>query len=59
VINIINYNCGNIKSIYNMINRIGRDAIITNDPNELNNATKIIHPGVGNFDYGMKMLSKK
>lgn len=57
MIHIVDYNCGNIKSIKNMINRIGEDVNITNDPCELKNATKLILPGVGNFDYGMRMLN--
>ena len=56
MIAIIDYNMGNIFSIANMLKRIGYDSFIAKTPDDLVNATKIILPGVGSFDYGMKNL---
>ena len=55
---IVDYGTGNLGSIRNMIKRIGYQSTITSDPNVLSNASKIILPGVGSFDYGMNNLSK-
>jgi len=53
---ILNYGIGNILSIKNMLKKIGYDCIIASSSEDFDQATKIILPGVGNFDYGMKML---
>lgn len=53
---IIDYGVGNPKSVKNMLLRIGVDAVITDDHQELSEATKLILPGVGAFDAGMQRL---
>jgi glutamine amidotransferase len=53
---IIDYNMGNPVSIKNMIKRIGYDAIITANANEIMSAKKCILPGVGAFDAAMNNL---
>lgn len=47
---IVDYGMGNTASIKNMLKRIGIDSIITNSPEEIKDAKKIILPGVGAFD---------
>ncbi|WP_295234439.1 imidazole glycerol phosphate synthase subunit HisH [Sediminibacterium sp.] len=56
MIAIINYGLGNIGSIRNMFKKIGVQAEIIESPDALVNADKIILPGVGTFDDGMKLL---
>ena len=56
MIAIINYGLGNLSSIQNMCKRLGIDAIITNDEEILNKASKLILPGVGHFKKGMENL---
>ncbi|MCW8896665.1 MAG: imidazole glycerol phosphate synthase subunit HisH [Flavobacteriales bacterium] len=58
MITIINYNAGNIKSIQNMLKRIGAKSIISSSAEEIAQADKLILPGVGSFDYGMKNLQQ-
>lgn len=58
MITIIDYGAGNIGSIQNMIKRMGGECVISNCPNEISNAQKLILPGVGSFDHGMKNLKK-
>lgn len=58
MIAIINYGLGNLTSILNMHKRLGIDAVITNDPGELQKADKLILPGVGHFDKGMQNLQQ-
>jgi len=56
VITILDYGMGNLGSIRNMLNKIGADNEITADPLRLEQAKKIILPGVGAFDTGMRRL---
>lgn len=58
MIAILDYEVGNVKSILNMFKKIGIDAVITSDINEIKNANKYILPGVGSFDYGIKKLKE-
>ena len=58
MIAVIDYNCGNPRSVINMINRIGEEAILTRDKKKIFEATKVIIPGVGSFDHGMSSLKK-
>jgi imidazole glycerol-phosphate synthase subunit HisH len=53
---IINYGAGNIKSIQFAFNRLGIDAVLSNNPEEILAANKIIFPGVGEASSAMKML---
>jgi glutamine amidotransferase len=49
---------GNTKSVVNMINRLGGEVVIANTPEDLLSAKKIILPGVGAFDTGMRELNE-
>ena len=53
---IINYGAGNIKSIQYAFKRLGIDAVLTNDIEEIKAADKVIFPGVGEASSAMKML---
>jgi glutamine amidotransferase len=53
---IIDYNMGNIGSIVNMIKKAGGESIVTSDVEIIKNAKKLILPGVGAFDSGMKNI---
>jgi imidazole glycerol-phosphate synthase subunit HisH len=55
---IINYGAGNIKSIQFAFKRLGIDAILSNNPEEILAADKVIFPGVGEASTAMKMLKK-
>ncbi|UWH26751.1 imidazole glycerol phosphate synthase subunit HisH [Aeromonas veronii] len=55
-IGIIDCGVGNIASIANMIKKIGGQSIICKSPADLNGIDKLILPGVGSFDHGMKKL---
>ncbi|MBK9564354.1 MAG: imidazole glycerol phosphate synthase subunit HisH [Saprospiraceae bacterium] len=56
MIAILDYNMGNVKSIANMFKKIGKEAKVTSDIDEIKNAEKLILPGVGYFDYAMDQL---
>ncbi|WP_298763952.1 imidazole glycerol phosphate synthase subunit HisH [uncultured Polaribacter sp.] len=55
---IIDYGAGNIKSIQFAFKRLGVDAILTNNVNEIKTADKVIFPGVGEASSAMKMLKE-
>jgi glutamine amidotransferase len=57
VIFIIDYNCGNLGSIKNMLNHLGIICEITNDLEKIYKAEKLILPGVGHFTHGMQQLA--
>jgi imidazole glycerol-phosphate synthase subunit HisH len=53
---IINYGAGNIQSIMFAIERLGFKAVLSNDPDEIKAADKVIFPGVGEASYAMRRL---
>ena len=55
---IIDYNMGNLRSVQKAFEKVGSDAIISNDIETIKNASKIVLPGVGAFKDGMKNLNK-
>jgi len=56
---IIDYGLGNIGSLQNMLKRLGEDTIVSSDKNVIMNAARLILPGVGNFDTGIRNLRTK
>ena len=56
---IIDYGLGNLGSIYHMVDVIGEDSIISDNPQKLHECDRLILPGVGSFDAGMKNLEEK
>jgi len=53
---VIDYGAGNIGSILNMLKRLGAQAQASSDPRIIEQASKLILPGVGSFDFGMSKL---
>jgi imidazole glycerol-phosphate synthase subunit HisH len=56
---IVDYDMGNVGSIHNMLKKIGIGSVISNKFSDIENASKLILPGVGAFDIGMKNLHEK
>jgi len=55
---ILDYGAGNIKSIQFAFQRLGYDAILSANPEDINNADKVIFPGVGEASSAMKKLNE-
>ncbi len=55
---IIKYNAGNNFSVECAIKRIGYDAVITDNPDIILNADRVIFPGVGEASTAMAYLKK-
>lgn len=53
---VVKYNAGNIQSVTYALNRLGIQPIVTNDPDTLYKADKIIFPGVGEASSAMAYL---
>lgn len=53
---IIKYNAGNIQSVQYALERIGASAIVTDDPEAIASADKVIFPGVGEASTAMEYL---
>lgn len=53
---IVDYGMGNLRSIQNKLERLGQTAVISGNPDDVQRASKIILPGVGAFDTGMRHL---
>ncbi len=58
MIAIIKYNGGNVSSIQNALQRLNAESIITDDPEMIMKADKVIFPGVGEASSTMKILKE-
>lgn len=59
MIAIVKYNAGNIRSVENALDRLGVQSILTDDPNKLKSADKVIFPGVGEAGTAMNYLKER
>tara|TARA_R110002073_G_scaffold72537_1_gene177216 strand:+ start:198704 stop:199288 length:585 start_codon:yes stop_codon:yes gene_type:complete len=55
---LIDYGAGNIQSIQFAFKRLGIDAVLSNNCDEIKDADKVIFPGVGEASSAMKMLQE-
>ena len=56
---IIKYNAGNIQSVLFALERIGIQATVTDNTEEIRTADKIIFPGVGEASTAMNYLRER
>lgn len=56
---IVKYNAGNIRSVYFALERLGIEAVITDDHEQLRTADRVIFPGVGEASTTMKYLKER
>ena len=54
---VLDYGVGNLASVCNMLRKAGGDVLISSDSADVLAADKLLLPGVGHFDHGMKMLN--
>jgi len=59
MIAIIDYGMGNVQSVYNTLDYIGEEAIVTSNQKEIGDASHIILPGVGAFCDAMESLKSR
>ncbi len=58
MIAVIRYGAGNIRSVLSALRRLGHDAVITDDKSVIENADKVIFPGVGAAPSAMASLEE-
>ena len=56
MIAIVDYGVGNLFSLHSSFKKVGVDAVVTSDKKTIENAEKIILPGVGAFEDAAKKL---
>src|SRR5882757_6642686 len=56
---IVKYNAGNIQSVLYALERIGKEAIVTDDEAQIRAADKVIFPGVGEASTAMEYLKER
>lgn len=59
MITIIDYGAGNIRSIVNMLRSLSIKVAVADTPEAIRQATRLILPGVGHFDFGMSELENR
>ncbi len=57
MISVVNYGLGNLGSILNMFKKLGINAQLVDQPEQVLCAEKLLLPGVGAFDAGMQNLN--
>jgi len=55
---IIDYGAGNVQSVIFALERFGHNAFLTNQATKIQNADKVVFPGVGEAKSAMKALSE-
>ena len=55
---VIDYGINNSSSVVRMIQKVGGNVRLGTKPQHLQEASKIVLPGVGHFDEGMKLLNE-
>lgn len=58
MIAIIDYNMGNLRSVQNAFDKLGKETQIVKDPDKLQGFDKVILPGVGAFGDAMEHLKE-
>jgi len=56
---IVKYNAGNIQSVLYALERIGVEALVTDDHEQIISADKVIFPGVGEASSAMRYLKER
>jgi glutamine amidotransferase len=56
---IIDYGMGNLRSVQKAFEKIGQPAVVTNDPEVVAKAEKVVLPGVGAFEDAMHELRQR
>ncbi len=58
-VSIISYGLGNLGSVLNMLKRVGTEARLVSTPEEVALSDRLLLPGIGAFDTGMRLLDEQ
>ncbi|HEY6162935.1 MAG TPA: imidazole glycerol phosphate synthase subunit HisH [Bacteroidia bacterium] len=56
---VLKYNAGNIRSVLYALERVGAEGVVTDDPELIRSADKVIFPGVGEASSAMAYLKDR
>ncbi len=56
---IVDYGVGNLMAIQNIIRKVGGDSVVSSEPSVIEQASKLILPGVGSFGYCAQQLESR
>jgi len=56
---IVKYNAGNVQSVLCALSRLGKEAVVTDDPSILRSADHVVFPGVGEASSAMAYLKER
>ncbi len=56
---VVAYNAGNVKSMQFALERLGAKVILTDNPDVIRNAPRVVFPGVGEASYAMEQLKQR
>ncbi len=59
MIAIVDYGMGNLRSVQKALEKVGSQAVVTDDPATVRRAAKVVLPGVGAFADAMHELSQR
>ncbi len=59
MITLLDYGAGNVRSVINAIEHLGETVVVADSGSALDNAEKVVFPGVGNFGAMMQILRQK
>ena len=59
MIAIIDYGMGNLRSVQKGFEKVGHEAVVTDDPDRVAAAAKVVLPGVGAFEDAMAELRRR
>lgn len=59
MITIVDYGMGNLRSVQKAFERVGYEAKISDRPEDIDAADKLVLPGVGNFGDGVRALHER
>ncbi len=58
MITIVDYGMGNLGSVFNMFKKIGVEAKVSSNVEEISRAEKLVLPGVGSYDAAMQRITE-
>lgn len=56
---VVKYNAGNVCSVTNALRRLGVSPVVTDDPETICKADRVLFPGQGEASYTMRYLTEK
>lgn len=58
-VSLVSYGLGNLGSVANMLKRVGAEVRLVSTPEEVDASERVLLPGIGAFDAGMRMLEER